>query len=214
MTNIELTKMMFFILTTNCMYQSEFDSMYCNVVTIIFLQIISKWTKFWNYFVEDIIDLIEITIQTCSLTCLNSSKIIAKVVQFASEIRHQNINHVKNFNFFLYRNIKFYFTINFVTNLSTSQNWSDAKYDNILVVINLLTKINHYILITKTIKIKNLTNVFIKKIIRYHNFSNFIIIDRDSLFTFEYYSSLCYALKIKKKTLTTFHFQIDEQTKR
>ena len=60
----------------------------------------------------------------------------------------------------------------------------------------------------KTIKIKNLTNVFIKKIIRYHEFFTFIIIDRDSLFTFEYYSFLCYILKIKKKRLRRFIFKL------
>ena len=81
-------------------------------------------------------------------------------------------------------------------------------------MINRLTKMNHYVSIIKTIKIKNLTNVFIKEIIRYHEFFTIIIIDRDSLFTFEYYSFLYYALKIKKKTFTTFHSQIDEQTKR
>ena len=73
---------------------------------------------------------------------------------------------------------------------------------------------NHYVSIIKAIKIKNLTNVFIKEIIRYHEFFTSIIIDRDSLFSFEYYYFLCYVLKIKKKTFTTFHSQIDEQTKR
>ena len=73
---------------------------------------------------------------------------------------------------------------------------------------------SHYVSIIKTIKVKNLTNVLIKEIIRYHELSTSIIIDRDSLFTSEYYSFLCYTLKIKKKTFTTFHSQIDEQTKR
>ena len=73
---------------------------------------------------------------------------------------------------------------------------------------------SHYVSIIKTIKVKDLTNVLIKEIIRYHELTTFIIIDRDSLFTFEYYSFLCYALKIKKKTSTAFHSQIDEQTKR
>ena len=108
----------------------------------------------------------------------------------------------------------FDFTMNFVTNLSINKDWNEVKYDNILVVVDRLTKMNHYISIIKTIKVKDLTNVLIREIIRYHELSTSIIIDRDSLFTFEYYSFLCYALKIKKKTFTTFYSQIHKQTKR
>ena len=104
-------------------------------------------------------------------------------------------------------------TMNFVTKLSTSKNWNEIKYDNIFVVIDRLTKMNHYVSIIKTIKVKNLTNVLIKEIIQYHEFFSSIIIDRDSLFTSEYFF-LCYILKIKKKTFTTFYSQINEQTKR
>ena len=98
------------------------------------------------------------------------------------------------------------FTMNFVTSLSTSKNWNEIKYDSIFVVIDRFTKMNHYVLIIKTIKIKNLTNMFIKKIIRYHEFFTFIIIDRDLLFSFEYYFFLCYALKIKKKKVYNISF--------
>ena len=127
--------------------------------------------------------------------------------------RNKTFKHkfFENFQFLIVSQYKWSnFTMNFVTNLSTSKNWNEIKYDNIFVVIDHFTKMNHYVSIIKTIKIKNLTNVFIKKIIRYHEFFTFIIIDRDFLFTFEYYFFLCYALKIKKKTFTTFYFQIDE----
>jgi hypothetical protein len=126
--------------------------------------------------------------------------------------KHKSYEELQSLFVFQYRWADF--TMNFVTNLSTSKDWNDAKYDNILVVVDRFTKMTHYILVTKTIKIKNLTKMLIRKVIRYHDFFNFIIIDRESLFTFEYYSFLCYALKIKKKTFTAFHSQIDEQTKR
>ena len=93
------------------------------------------------------------------------------------------------------------FTMNFVINLSTNKNWNSIKYDNILVVINRFTKMNHYVSIIKTIKIKNLTKMFIKKIIQHHEFFTFIIIDRDLLFTFEYCFFLYYVLKIKIQRL-------------
>ena len=112
--------------------------------------------------------------------------------------KHKSYEKFQFFFVFQYRWIDF--TMNFVTKLSTNKNWNDVKYDNIFVVVDRFTKMIHYIFVTKTIKIKNLTKMFIRKIIRYHDFFSFIIIDRESLFTFEYYSFLCYALK--KKTFT------------
>ena len=73
---------------------------------------------------------------------------------------------------------------------------------------------SHYIPITKTIKAKDLADVLIREVIRYHDLPSSIITDRGSLFTSEYYSSLCYALKIKKKASTAFHPQTDGQTER
>lgn len=104
--------------------------------------------------------------------------------------------------------------MDFVTGLPTSKNWNDAKYDSILVVVDRLTKMAHYIPVTKTIKTKNLAKMLIREVIRYHGLPSSIITDRGSLFTSEYYSSLCYALKIKKKTSTAFHPQTDGQTER
>ena len=118
--------------------------------------------------------------------------------------KHKSYEKFQSFSIFQYRWVDF--IMNFVTNLSTNKNWNDVKFDNIFVVVDRFTKMIHYILVTKIIKIKNLMKMFIRKIIRYHDFFNSIIIDRESLFTFEYYFFLCYALKIKKKTFTTFHF--------
>ena len=72
----------------------------------------------------------------------------------------------------------------------------------------------HYIFIIKKINAKQLIDVIIKKIVKFHDVLKFIIIDRDFLFTSKFYFSFCYVLKIKRKLFTTFHFQIDDQTKR
>ena len=61
---------------------------------------------------------------------------------------------------------------------------------------------------------ENLVEILIRKIIRFHDFSSSITIDRDSVFTSKYYDALCYALKIKFKLFTTYHSQTDDQTKR
>ena len=72
--------------------------------------------------------------------------------------------------------------MNFVTNLSINRDWNEIEYDSILMMIDRLTKMIHYILIIKIINAENLTKVFIKKIVQLHNFSLFIIINKKSLF--------------------------------
>ena len=210
MTNIKQTKTKIFVLTTNCMYQNVFDSTYCKDVTTIRLQIISKWIKSWNLFRRkyywsnsrnheqnmfvDMFEFVKEYIKNCAI-CKRSKT-----------FRHK---FFENFQFLFISQYKWSnFTMNFVTKLSTSKNWNEIKYDNIFVVVDRFTKMNHYVLIIKTIKVKNLTNVFIKKIIRYHEFFSSIIIDRDSLFTFEYYFFLCYVLKINKKRLQRFILEL------
>lgn len=106
------------------------------------------------------------------------------------------------------------FTMNFVTNLLESKTRNETIYDSILVVMNRLTKMTHYILVTKTMIAKDLVEIWIRKIIKLHDLSSSIITNRDFVFTFKYHDSLCYALKIKFKLFTTYHSQIDDQTKR
>ena len=72
----------------------------------------------------------------------------------------------------------------------------------------------HYISITKTVIAKDLTEILIRKIIKLHDFSSSITIDRNFIFTSKYHDSLCYAFKIKFKLFTTYHSQIDDQTER
>ena len=72
----------------------------------------------------------------------------------------------------------------------------------------------HYIPVTKKINAKQLADVIIREIVRYHGIPESIVTDRGSLFTSGFWSSLCYALKIKRKLSTAFHPQIDGQTER
>lgn len=50
--------------------------------------------------------------------------------------------------------------------------------------------------------------------VRLHGLPNSVITDRGFVFTSKFYSSLCYALKIKQKLSTAFHPQTDGQTER
>ena len=106
------------------------------------------------------------------------------------------------------------FTMNFVTKLLINRNWNEVVYDFILVVVNRFTKMTHYVSITKTIFAKNLTKIFMKKIIKLHDIFALVIIDRNTIFTSKFYFILIYCLKIKHKLSTIFYFQIDGQTKK
>ena len=55
--------------------------------------------------------------------------------------------------------------MNFVTNLSINRNENKIEYDSILMMIDRLTKMIHYISIIKIISVENLTKIFIKKIV-------------------------------------------------
>ena len=106
------------------------------------------------------------------------------------------------------------FTMNFVIDLPESKTWNEATYDAILVVINRLIKMTHYISVTKTMIAKNLVEILIRKIIKLHDLSSSITTNKNSIFIVKYHDALCYALKIKLKLFTTYHSQTDDQTKR
>ena len=87
-------------------------------------------------------------------------------------------------------------------------------YDAILVVVDRLTKMVHYIPVAKTVSAKDLAEIFVREVVRLHGLPGSIVTDRGSVFTSKFYSSLCYALKIKQKLSTAFHPQTDGQTER
>ena len=72
--------------------------------------------------------------------------------------------------------------MNFVTNLSKSENVTNTKYDNIMMIVNKLTKMSHYVSTRKIMKTLDLTNLFLDRVMRYHDVSNDIISDRENVF--------------------------------
>lgn len=59
-------------------------------------------------------------------------------------------------------------TMDFVTGLPASKDWTGTDFDSILVVVDRLTKMVHYIPVTKTIIARALAQVLIKEMIRFH----------------------------------------------
>ena len=143
---------------------------------------------------------------------------IKKYCEICAICKRNKVSRHKLYEKFLFLSVSKFkwvdFTMNFVTNLSESRAWNETTYDAILVVIDRLIKMTHYISITKTMIAKDLVEISIREIIKFHDFSFSITTDRDSIFIAKYHVALCYVLKIKFRLFTTYHSQTNDQTKR
>ncbi len=100
--------------------------------------------------------------------------------------------------------------MNFVIELSESKN-----FNAILMMINRLTKMHHYISCTTTeesINVEKTTRLLINYVWKLHELSNTIVFDRDSQFISLIWKSICERLKINIKLSTAFHFETDDQS--
>ena len=59
-----------------------------------------------------------------------------------------------------------------------------------------------------------LAEVIIDMVVQHHGLPDSIISDRGAIFTFKFWSSLCYFLGVKWRLSTAFHLQTDGQTER
>jgi len=87
--------------------------------------------------------------------------------------------------------------MNFIINLSDSTSVSDIFYDSIMIVVDHFFKMMHYISTWKTMTAFNLIDLFLDKVVWYHETSDDIVSDRDFVFTLHFWTSLCYHLLIK-----------------
>ncbi len=104
--------------------------------------------------------------------------------------------------------------MNFITGFPISTDWKGDSYDSILVIVDRLTKMVHYVPVKVTIDAPGLAKVITDVVVRHHGVPESIVTDRGSLFTSKFWSSLYYFLGIKRKLSTAFHPQTDGQTKK
>jgi hypothetical protein len=104
-------------------------------------------------------------------------------------------------------------TMDMITDLPESR-LRDRDYNCIMVVMCRLSKMAHYIPVTKKMKAPELAEVFRREIIRLHGVPKSIVTDRGSLFTSAYWSTFAYCLGTKRRLSTAFHPQTDGQTER
>lgn len=87
-------------------------------------------------------------------------------------------------------------------------------HDSILVIIDRLSKMAHYIPISKKLTAAGLAEVFLREVIRLHGPPKSIVSDRGPIFTSAYWSTFAQWLGTKRLLSTAFHPQTDGQTER
>ena len=102
-------------------------------------------------------------------------------------------------------------SIDYITGLPVS---STHKYDAILVVVDRLSKMAHFIPTHKTVTAVETANLFLQNIFRLHGLPKEIISDRDTNFTSIFWTHLMKKLDIERKLTTAFHLQANGQVER
>ena len=99
-----------------------------------------------------------------------------------------------------------------ITGFPQYTDWKGNGYDLILVIVNQLTKMVYYKSMQMIISILVLAKGIFNIIVRYYGLPDSIVSNCDSVFTFKFWSSLCYFLSIEQKLSTGFYPQTDGQT--
>ena len=100
-------------------------------------------------------------------------------------------------------------TCDLITDLPVS-----CGMDSILVFVDRMTKMSHFIPCSKTLNAPEFAKLFVSHIVRLHGLPNTIISDRGSIFTSHFWSTLSSILGIDACKSTSFHPQTDGQTER
>jgi len=97
--------------------------------------------------------------------------------------------------------------MDFITDLPKSDG-----YDTILVVIDQVTKMSHFVPCSKDLDRQQFANLSMKEIVRLHGLPHHSITDRWTLFTSDLWKETTGKLGIERGLSTAFHPQTDGQT--
>ena len=79
------------------------------------------------------------------------------------------------------------------------------------MIVDWYIKMIEYISIIKKINVAELTKVFFEKVVLRFNISDEIVNNRNSVFTNEFWSAICYHARIQRRLNIVFHSQTNEQ---
>ena len=95
-------------------------------------------------------------------------------------------------------------SINFIIEFSLNR-YDDDIYDVILIIIDRFSKMTHYIFIKLTWSTENLIDILFNKMLLIFFKIKKIVFDRKTLFINDYWSALCYHIRVVKKLNIVFH---------
>jgi len=82
-------------------------------------------------------------------------------------------------------------------------------HDSIMVMIDMLSKVAHFIVAKTTYSTSEVAKVFIREIVRLHGVPKKIVSNRDAKFSSKFSKELFVGLGTKLTFITTYHPQID-----
>ena len=85
-------------------------------------------------------------------------------------------------------------------------------FNALLVVVDRLSKVAHYIKTTTDVNSKQIARLFFDNIFRLHSIPNSVVSDRGTQFISEFTRALAELVGIQQKISTSFHLQTDGQT--
>jgi hypothetical protein len=91
--------------------------------------------------------------------------------------------------------------MDFITGLSKTM----KQHDAIMVVVDKLSKVVHFIPIKSTFKAVNIADIFMKEIFKLHGIPTIIISERDSKFTSRFWKGLFEGLGTQLNFSTVYH---------
>ena len=95
--------------------------------------------------------------------------------------------------------------MNFITGLSMT--W--RQHDSIMLVVEKLSKVAHFIPMKSTHKTDDIAKIFMKEIFKLHGLPKEIVSDRDVKFTSNFWNGLFADLGTKLNFSTAYHPQTD-----
>jgi len=104
-------------------------------------------------------------------------------------------------------------TMDFITGLPPA-GWQGATVDAILVIVDPFSKYTIYLPTQKALSAEGLAKLLLENLVQWITFPQYIVSDRDKLFTSEFWQTMCFYLGITRKLSTTAHPQTDGQTER